>query len=765
VPAKRIWNLGGAVNDANAVKKLEAVYFQEMKNGRRVLKKAAAALEFCTEEQLADATKQFAVQLGTEHLLAPEVKATRAHKPAADCTDATNQKRFERWELDIGGDQEGKPHPHCQSAVTFCPPTYLVLTRSNTAPSLAGFLEWLFQKKGVSKLVSVVRSLRSELDGAIPASLQYKLDAQEELCPAACAALYEDLRMTKRQYELLHRVAPKVFVSYYAVKQFWEASEPEFVPLYDKDEILVAWAVKDVKARIRAHLQAYVDGEVTGVPGKGCKMQLKHGGDNFSYPDFYRKLWPNEQYVLVLMPEGTSPNSTDNVTPLAFAHKQMETRALMEVIMGHIDWQIPRGTYEMTVGGESFTFEDFFMADRALADYVYGLSIHALSNCLRCFARFGPHVHGLHLCARRAVTRTPEVTAVLAACAEKHSDMMDLSLNARKQLMAGDPVVQAQLAVMANTAEVHVDGLHKNVTSYPKLVQLMWSQTSKPLTLTPVSRYMTEVCHWNINMCGNIIVGPKVKGEVAGLFARLGKQVDVDIEKNMEAVFKLESFPLMGLDANDAVYAFRNPDEWGKELFERHHLGSTILALCKDIGKVGRILMQSKVDGDDLARLTELCTKVGDTLTRCFSTSRTCPAVGAVHQYKTPQFPLGVPCVAVVYNFGWYDHDLLCHGIGLAEEHGSFIRYSSWVVECINKEWKYVLEHHTARGGGTAGKGDGTTDVARQCLKKMCQIFNPQAKAFSKKDTRVAPDYVCNRCKDALTVGHKKVCQGLAEQL
>ena len=38
------------------------------------------------------------------------------------------------------------------------------------------------------------------------------------------------------------------------------------------------------------------------------------------------------------------PNSTANCTPLAFAYRQTETRWLTELIMGHIDGQLPRGT-------------------------------------------------------------------------------------------------------------------------------------------------------------------------------------------------------------------------------------------------------------------------------------------------------------------------------------------------------------------------------------------------------------------------------------
>ena len=45
------------------------------------------------------------------------------------------------------------------------------------------------------------------------------------------------------------------------------------------------------------HLQAYVNGEINGVKGKGGVLQYKHGGDNFWYVDFYKKSHPCGQYV------------------------------------------------------------------------------------------------------------------------------------------------------------------------------------------------------------------------------------------------------------------------------------------------------------------------------------------------------------------------------------------------------------------------------------------------------------------------------------
>ena len=62
-------------------------------------------------------------------------------------------------------------------------------------------------------LVELLAELRGEIASSIDAELLSRLDATEVLAVRACASLYEELRMTKRQYELLHKILPKVFVS------------------------------------------------------------------------------------------------------------------------------------------------------------------------------------------------------------------------------------------------------------------------------------------------------------------------------------------------------------------------------------------------------------------------------------------------------------------------------------------------------------------------------------------------------------------------
>ena len=114
IPAKRVNNFGFHVSAENELVKLEGQYWQVMKVHFRKLNSVARALAQldCSDEQLSDVTKHLAAQLGTSDLLAPEEKATRAHKPAASCSDATKTARLERWEKDIGGDKEGETHLH-----------------------------------------------------------------------------------------------------------------------------------------------------------------------------------------------------------------------------------------------------------------------------------------------------------------------------------------------------------------------------------------------------------------------------------------------------------------------------------------------------------------------------------------------------------------------------------------------------------------------------------------------------------------------------
>ena len=153
----------------------------------------------------------------------------------------------------------------------------------------------------------------------------------------------------------------------------------------------------------------YCDGMLVpgqAVPTEGFEVAYKHGGDNFSYVPFGAKEGtPCEQYILILLLPGLLPNSTANVVPLGFAHGQQESRQLMTAFMQHIDPKLPREP--VTINGLVFTFKDYFMGDRALADYIFGhQGVAASFNCLRCWHRFGPLVKGEHVHCALPVTRT-----------------------------------------------------------------------------------------------------------------------------------------------------------------------------------------------------------------------------------------------------------------------------------------------------------------------------------------------------------------------
>ena len=106
------------------------------------------------------------------------------------------------------------------------------------------------------------------------------------------------------------------------------------------------------------------------------------------------------------------------------------------------------------------------------------------------------------------------MTQILGECAAKYHGMdpADVKLTA-----AADPVIQNQLRAFAGTD-------HKNIrpTNTKEVIKLCYSQKYATLTKTPVSRYITEACHWHINVVKNLIAGPKG----AGFFYKMGKVVD-----------------------------------------------------------------------------------------------------------------------------------------------------------------------------------------------------------------------------------------------
>ena len=68
-------------------------------------------------------------------------------------------------------------------------------------------------------------------------------------------------------------------------------------------------------------------------------------------------------------------------------------------------------------------------------------------------------------------------------------------------------------------------------------------------------------------------------------------------------------------------------------------------------------------------------------------------------------------------------------------------------------------------GGGNEGKVLGSTDVARQCLQKLCRIFDPANMASAWKEARRNRIYTCSKCHGELKEGHVESCLGLADQL
>ena len=427
----------------------------------------------------------------------------------------------------------------------------------------------------------------------------------------------------------------------------------------------------------------------------------------------------------------------------------------MEVMMKHIDPQLPRNTDEIVAGGEHFTFKDFFMADRHLADFMFGTEgIHSIFNCVRCWTRFGPHVKTPHLRDATPTTRTWAKMQQLGAVAKSFEAYND-DVQKFKEEAQRHPLIQAQLRVMRDLNAAGKTYVHTSTpTNMKELIKVLYSQKYVPLTATPVERYITEACHFCINIVRAYVSGPKKQ---PGLFEVMGREIGFDVQAKLCERFGKDR-PIQGWDANVCVCIIRNYEFWATEIIQRHRLGNHVRTLLEQFRLIIKYFMEAELDDPEVDILQTAVTSVNDVLETFFSPRQPLPGWlnhgGALGGAVRPQhYHFGL-----THHYGWYEHDLACHTVALAREHGSIIRFSSWVVEAMNRVWKRVLEQHCNRRDGRLEGGASSEDVAKQVLRRVCRILNPTTRGASSRDIRIAGVYTCGKCGEEKIPGHTNVC-------
>eukprot|EP00854_Cymbomonas_tetramitiformis_P009375 gene9375-11109_t len=107
------------------------------------------------------------------------------------------------------------------------------------------------------------------------------------------------------------------------------------------------------------------------------------------------------------------------------------------------------------------------------------------------------------------------------------------------------------------------------------------------------------------------------------------------------------------------------------------------------------------------------------------------------------------------FNVGCYVHSTITHAVPHLEKYNSFVMYSSWVIEAMNKIWKSLLLQHSSNGGGHASE-----DIGLQTLRRVLRMSDPRIREFSKGvyEKELKRTYICGWCNGEKTDGHTKVC-------
>ena len=111
----------------------------------------------------------------------------------------------------------------------------------------------------------------------------------------------------------------------------------------------------------------------------------------------------------------------------------------------------------------------------------------------------------------------------------------------------------------------------------------------------------------------------------------------------------------------------------------------------------------------------------------------------------------------LLFKNGFYQHQVYDHLIKFMRRNGDILKYSSWVIEAANRDWKRILLSGITLGGKAEGNGD-SYHPARQALEYFLRIVHPDIVVHQVRDLRTRGVYHCGDCGLDKPPGHSRVC-------
>ena len=106
---------------------------------------------------------------------------------------------------------------------------------------------------------------------------------------------------------------------------------------------------------------------------------------------------------------------------------------------------------------------------------------------------------------------------------------------------------------------------------------------------------------------------------------------------------------------------------------------------------------------------------------------------------------------------GFYQHQVFDHLEDFTRKNGDPLKYSSWVIEAANAEWKDIIENFVTTGGRVQGDSD-AYHPARQALQRFQRLVRPEVAAHHQKHVRWRKPKRCPHCDEPMLSKHWREC-------
>ncbi|KAK3273692.1 hypothetical protein CYMTET_18087 [Cymbomonas tetramitiformis] len=189
-----------------------------------------------------------------------------------------------------------------------------------------------------------------------------------------------------------------------------------------------------------------------------------------------------------------------------------------------------------------------------------------------------------------------------------------------------------------------------------------------------------DSCHWLINWNRNWRGVPLQK---------LAPQIDRDL-KTVDETKMNKPRPMKGWDATDSQTLMLD-SEHTNEILRGHPLQPAVKRVTDGLAILTRSMTKPELSEQDIQQYRTISEGMRRYIV-CFGSyekyGQLC-TLSWVEPHKLPEHHK--------LNIGCYDHSTMAHAVPHLERHSSFVRYSSWVIEAMNKIWKSLLLNHAHR--------------------------------------------------------------------